>query len=204
MPVNHTVAQGDCLSNIADRFGFLPQTLWSLPDNADLKRTRQDPNVLFPGDVVFVPDKRLRVEARGTDQQHVFKRKGVPAKMRVRLTDDGQPRANVAYQLEIDGVWSTGFSSADGLIEHGIPPGAKRGKLLIGSGTTKDIHEFAFGTVDPISTESGVRGRLKDLGYGGDENLREAVMAFQMKEELEATGEIDAGTRNRLQEKFGQ
>ena len=107
------------------------------------------------------------------------------------------------YQLEIDGQWLSGVTDGDGYLEHPIPPSARKGKLLVGEGPTKDVYELQFGTLDPIETEEGVRGRLTNLGYAG-ENLSEALKAFQQRLGLPVTGEIDAAMRTRLQEEFGQ
>jgi hypothetical protein len=203
MPLRYTVSQGECLSSIADRNGFLPETLWNHPENAPLKTLRKDPNVLNPGDVLFIPDRTPRITDCATDQKHVFKLKGVPAMLRIRLLDGDEPRAGVPYQLEIDGKWVNGSTNGDGVIEQPLPPGAVRGKLLVGEGPSQDVHELKFGTVDPIETDEGVKKRLSDLGYGTD-NMSEALKAFQAKQKLEVSGNIDDATRARLKEIFGQ
>jgi peptidoglycan hydrolase-like protein with peptidoglycan-binding domain len=48
-----------------------------------------------------------------------------------------------------------------------------------------------------------VKKRLSDLGYGTD-NMSEALKAFQAKQKLEVSGNIDDATRARLKEIFGQ
>jgi N-acetylmuramoyl-L-alanine amidase len=87
----HTVRQGDCISSIADKYGFFPDTLWNLPENGELKQRRQDPNVLFSGDEVFVPDKREKTESCATEQRHRFRRKGTPAILRLRIMRPAEP-----------------------------------------------------------------------------------------------------------------
>ncbi|MGC9973362.1 MAG: LysM domain-containing protein [Bryobacteraceae bacterium] len=49
MPV-HVVKQGDCMSSIADQYGFFWETLWNHERNAQLKERRKNPNVLMAGD----------------------------------------------------------------------------------------------------------------------------------------------------------
>src|SRR5690606_17426642 len=52
----HRVAQGECLSTIAHRFGLESwKVLWDHPENAPLRERRKSPHVLLPGDVVAVP-----------------------------------------------------------------------------------------------------------------------------------------------------
>ena len=60
MMPEHMVVAGDCILSIAEENGFQWKTIWNHAANSKLKADRGDPNVLFPGDVVFVPDKRLK------------------------------------------------------------------------------------------------------------------------------------------------
>lgn len=199
----HTVQRGECLSSIAERYGLFWSTIWNHPENVQLKQQRKDPNVLYAGDIVHIPDIRVREDSCATDQKHRFRKKGVPAKLRLRLTDGDQPRPNVPYQLEIDGQWFDGATDGDGYLEHPIPPTAAKGKLTVGEGTTQDVFELEFGALDPVDTEEGVAGRLADLGYGTDD-VEEALRAFQEKYRLPVTGTADEATRQRLREVFGQ
>ena len=56
----HQVEQGECLSSIAYECGFFPDTIWNHPQNAELKRKRNNPNALMLGDIISVPDKRIK------------------------------------------------------------------------------------------------------------------------------------------------
>ena len=85
MPTRCTVQPGDCISSLAESNGLLWEKIWNHPENAQLKRQRKDPNILFPGDVVFLPDPQLRTESKATDQLHKFVLKRVMAKLRIRI-----------------------------------------------------------------------------------------------------------------------
>lgn len=88
---DYTVKQGDCLSSIGDKYGIFWEKIWNHPKNSSLKAKRQDPNVLYPGDVVFVPEKEEREESGATEQKHRFRKKGTPAKLRLRVIEEESP-----------------------------------------------------------------------------------------------------------------
>jgi len=88
MPREHKVRQGECISSIAGKYGHFPETIWNDPANAQLKSKREDePNILYAGDVVVIPDKRLKEESGATDERHRFVKKGVPVQFRLRLME---------------------------------------------------------------------------------------------------------------------
>ena len=159
---NYVVKPGDCLSKIAAAFGFDWQTLWNLPENAELKRQRKDPNVLYPGDQLFVPELRLKELDAATDQVHTYRLKGTPAKVRLRFLEDGEPRAGESYILIIDGAGRSGTLDSEGRLEEPIPPEADSVTIIIA-----DEHPIVLklGSVDPVNTISGVQGRLSNLGF---------------------------------------
>lgn len=204
MPESHTVQAGECLSSIADQHGRFWEDLWNHADNSELKQLRKDPNVLLDGDVVVIPDKEEHQEECASEQKHRFRRKGVPAKIDLRITRDGKPRADLPYVLEIDGIVVKGTTDGDGAVKEDIPPGARAGKLTVGEGDDAEVHELRLGALDPIETDSGVLGRLLDLGYDTTSGLEKAARDFQADETLEVTGTVDDQTREKLKERFGQ
>lgn len=83
MSTNHTIRQGECIESLADRYGFYPETIWKHSDNSELRDLRKDQNILQPGDVVVIPDLTIREESAETEKKHTFRRRGVPAKLRL-------------------------------------------------------------------------------------------------------------------------
>lgn len=209
--IKHVVCQGDCISSIAEQYGFFWETVWNDPDNAELKRLRKDPNVLFPGDVVTVPDIRPREESRATDATHSFVRKGVPAKVKLRLvTLRQEPRPGLSYTAVIDDKIQSGASDGDGYIEFSIKPTAKQIVLTVVDQGREEKYEIPLGYMDPITELGGVRKRLGNLGFDCgpdagslDDNMRAALQAFQVSVNLPCTGELDDATRSKLQEVHG-
>ncbi|PRP98597.1 peptidoglycan-binding protein [Enhygromyxa salina] len=210
MPIKHTVVQGDSISSIGFAHGIHPDTVWNDPDNADLRALRGDPNTLFPGDVVTVPDKRVRTYVGATDERHRFQRKGVPARLRVQFFLDDRPRADEVYTLEINAVEvETGLTDANGAVEVWIPPSARTGRILFHGGA--EAHDLSIGHLDPIDELSGVQGRLRNLGFfhgAVDGELSDALelslQEFQASHGLDAHGLIDDPTRDALVRAYGE
>lgn len=216
MSKEHKVRQGECISSIAYKYGFLPGTLWNLSENAELKELRKDPNVLFPGDEVFVPEKREKSESGATDQRHTFRRKGVPEVLRIRLADaSGEPRQHQAYVLVVEGRMIAGKTNAAGLLKQPIPPNAREGCLKVqvqdeSGEMIEEEYPLHLGNLDPVTEVSGIQSRLANLGFecgpaSGQLNTetREAIRLFQQSAGLPETGEPDDPTREKLKELHG-
>jgi N-acetylmuramoyl-L-alanine amidase len=204
MPREHKVKAGECVSSIAFENGFAPDTLWDHPANADLRARRGSGNVLFPGDVVVVPDLRVKSVEAITARRHVFRRKGVPEKLRVRVARDGEPRARQSYILEIGGERRTGTTDAEGRIDEWIPPDARAARLIFAD----EEFDLELGHLDPVTTDSGLRARLQSLGYLRDRDAEsslviQAIERFQQACHLDVTLEPDDATRDKLVEVHG-
>ena len=204
MAINHEVQQGDCISSISYGYGFFWETVWNHPNNAQLKKARRDPNILAPGDLVFIPDKRLKDERRPTGQMHRFQLKSVPAKLRIQLFEGEEPRANQAYELTVNDRKLTGKTNANGVLTQSIPPDANEGELIIGP--HRERFTLLFGYLNPLGELSGVQARLNNLGYDCgaadgqmNEETENALKAFQARFGLTETGEVDGPTRDKLQ-----
>lgn len=199
-----TVRQGDCLTSIAAQHGFTWAKLWNHPDNADLRQLRKDPNVLYPGDVVMIPDLEERIESGATEARHRFRLKEVPAEFSVRLIDeDGEPLAHLPFEFVI-GVRTidSGQTDGDGKIELPLPPDATEGELTITDGDETWVFPLDFGALDPIDTDDGASQRLQNLSYV-DQDDAKAVELYQHERGLEATGELDDATRRQLESDYG-
>ena len=73
----YVVSQGDFLSSITKSFGFTDwQTIYNDPLNVSLEKKRPNPNVIYSGDVLFIPDKKVKEESKPTDAHHKFQKHG--------------------------------------------------------------------------------------------------------------------------------
>ncbi|MHC4470024.1 MAG: peptidoglycan-binding protein [Planctomycetota bacterium] len=204
----HKVKQGDCISSIAYKYGFFPNTIWNDSKNSELKELRKDPNVLQPGDEVYVRDKEEKEEACASEQKHRFRRKGVPEELSIQFWAAEEPKANEPYALEVEGVFSEGQTGGDGVVAAWIPPDAKKGSIVFHE--AGDEYELILGGLDPVSEISGVQARLKNLDfYEGPVNgtmndqLEQAIRDFQQASDLASTGELDNDTREGIVKAHG-
>lgn len=201
----YIVASGDSIPSIAKDNGFFWKTLWNRPENAELKQLRKDPNLLFPGDEVFIPEKELKEEDKAVDQKHKFKRKGEPLKIKMQLKMLGEPRKNEEYIIDIDGTKTRGTTDGDGKLEHLIPGNSRGGSLSLNGG--KEVIPILLGVLDPVEELSGVQQRLNNLGLKAgaedgqlSDETKSALKDFQERHELPATGEANDETKAKLKE----
>lgn len=204
----YKVKQGDCTSSIACDKGFLWKTLWDHPENAQLKNDRKDPNVLYLGDTVHIPEIEEKEENCNDEQKHRFRLKGRPVKTKMQLLLNDKARSDESYELYVDDeLRKKGKTDAKGFVEASIPPKATKGEIVIRKKANEERYEFYFGTLDPLSTDEGIKGRLLNLGYPVKDDLSSAIKAYQSSyktEGLTETGTADQDTRNHLKGKFGE
>lgn len=202
----HTVQQGEHLPQIVQMYGFSDHVaIFNLPENKPLKDKKRDPHLLYPGDQVFVPEKTLKEEDAPTGKISTFKVKIATVMLRVTLHNElGEPFAQKPYKLTIDGQESEGETDGDGKIEVPIPVSAKGGKVEVEG----HIFPLRIGHLDPLDELSGIRSRLANLGFdlGGETGdlgpkTQGALFWFQKLMGMEATGDLDDATRDKLKEK---
>ena len=202
------VQDGDCMSSIAVDTGFAWQTLWNLPENSDLKARRKNPNVLFPGDRVYIPDLRLKNYSAATDNRYKLRRKSIPSRLKIQCLQYGKPLRNKPYRLTLQGDSRDfrGNTDGDGKINIAISPKAEGGTLIVGDSGKEVRYEISLGTMNPIDTISGIKSRLANLGFyrgiideSEDASFRAAVRGFRAQYQLPAGDKVDDQMKNRLQ-----
>lgn len=213
MPTLHVVKQGECLSSIAHRYGFPDYTkIYNHADNAEFKRARPDPNLIFPGDRLTIPDKVVKTFDCATGQSHRFVVKVAKRKLQLKLLDAaGEPIADIPYTLNVGGQTLEGKTSKEGKIEHDIPIKEQKATLSM-NGTERTL---LIGHLNPLEdTEdagvSGVQSRLKNLGYpvGAVDgkmspSTRAAIQAFQSDHQMTVDGEIGDTLIAKLKKEYG-
>lgn len=215
----HEVKQGEFLSLIARNHGFLDwHVIYDHPRNQEFRKRRPDPNIILPGDRLYIPDKNSKEKSCATTRLHRFKLKP-PHKdiLKLVLKDqtDWQPLANVDCVLIIGGKQIECKTNPNGLLEQEIPPGMDSAELVVEELGLR--WPLKIGHLDPAHDQvddrhivSGIQARLNNLGFpcGAVDNVlgaktKAALKRFQravLKRE-NPDGELDAQTRQALCEK---
>lgn len=198
----YTMTPGDALAPVAAKHGHLWQTIWNRAENAELKELRKDPNILFEGDKIFIPDVNQKQVTVSTGARHCFRVKQRYVDLRVRLIGFEGARKHEAYRLEAGGVTREGKTDGDGMMVEQIPVSARSAQLFIGEDAAP--YHIELGALDPLSEVRGRQQQLSNLGYrcpeSGklDEPTRRAIEDFQADSGLEETGEFDEPTLSAL------
>jgi hypothetical protein len=216
MATYHTVDQGECLDSIAKKYGFTDyRTIYNHAKNALFKQERPNPNIIYPGDSLFIPDKEERIESRPTDQRHPFQLTNPHVLLRLILKDkQGQPFANKRVSIIVEGQSFEGNTDASGLLEQKISSDARAGELSLWLDESAPDGVFSWnlriGCLDPVEKMTGIQARLNNLGYesGPIDGIQgpittRAVKEFQKENELKVDGIPGPLTQGKLKELHG-
>lgn len=217
----HKVSQGEWMTKIAARYGIVnwKQVIWQHPENAKLALCR-DPNILFPGDRVFIPAPKQKELECGTDQSHSFVLETEHDEFRLTVKDaDDKPIRDESYVLQIGNQVFKGTTDGDGGINASnvLPFGSSHDGSIefprlcivipITVGSLNPHQEGSEPSYD--DGVSGIKMRLYNLGFNpgdmdsdDDEEFRQAVEMFQIIEMGRSpdavNGQLDDDTRKTI------
>jgi hypothetical protein len=226
----HKVKQGEHLTSIASMYGFRDfLTIWLHPDNSDLRRQRRNPNLLFPGDEVSIPEKQQKSEPVVTDKVHRFQIEGQKKLLLQIIVQDmnATTRKDTFYFLRVHEDVFAHNTDANGMTKDQIDAPDRDGELLLDD--SRLLFRLKIGHLNPLieSPEkvadekdrreaiAGWQDRLNNLGYfagytpTNDRQLRWAIEEFQCEhgwnpvKGKKPTGKTDGETRDKLEEVYG-
>lgn len=206
----YVVRQGDHLSLLALRRGFAVNGVWDHPQNAALKALRKSPNILAPGDIVYLPDpspvewKPVRVGATNR-----FTASLPVAQLAVTFSVAGKPLAGaacIAHGLAAPNGFTTDGS---GKLSLTVPLTVQ--SLLIEFPSVPLVRRLRVGHLDPAREPSGAAQRLRALGYltprteapPDSPGFAAAVSEFQRAQGVAVTGTLDDATTQALEQAHG-
>jgi hypothetical protein len=158
------IRQGDYLAKLADQLGFDADAVWGDDSNAQLRLLRPNPNILFAGDVLYVPDPAKAPPAQsltpGSTNSFVT---NAPAMVSVSITFTDPGLASQAYTVpELPQL--TGLTTdANGLATLEVP--VSQDSFTIAFATAGVSLLYQMGHLDPINSLSGIFQRLQHLGF---------------------------------------
>ncbi len=160
----YVICKGDYLLKLAHQFGFDADTVWNDPSNAALTQLRPDPNILFAGDVLYIPDQlgksvpSFSVEPGSTNNFVTV----VPT-VTVTLTfSDSRCASQACTVAELPEL--TGLTTdSTGLLNLTLPVSIDT--YTINFTDAGLSFPCGLGLLDPITTLSGIVQRLQNLGY---------------------------------------
>ncbi|MCC7374822.1 MAG: LysM peptidoglycan-binding domain-containing protein [Verrucomicrobiales bacterium] len=204
----YTVLQGDHIEKIAAKHRLTFKKIWDHAQNSELRALRKNPNVLQPGDRLFLPDATLRVEDASTNARHRFQAKLPKLWLRLDLKKFFSQNLTVDHcRIYVDSDWHELPIPENGIIEVRIPPKLDEAILEI-----RDLtYIIKIGELDPVERPLGQIERLRNLGYyvgtNGDTALevclKGAVWRFQSDYGLKPTGHCDEVTQGKLLQVHG-
>jgi hypothetical protein len=163
----YVIRDGDYLAQLASKFGFDADTVWNDPSNADLQKLRPNPNILFAGDVLQIPDPPSQAPA-GTSltpgSSNSFVSDAPTVSLSVTLAaQDASAYASRAYTIqELDQL--TGLQTdGSGVLTFQAP--VTLGVATVVFTDTGESWALSIGQLDPINTLSGIFQRLQNLGF---------------------------------------
>lgn len=218
--MNHTVRQGEHLARIALAHGFANyDSIWNHPLNAELKVKRKNPNTLFPGDNLFLPEAEQKTVNKSTDQEHLFVKHATALKLRLKLSAAlDEVFAETLCQLNIGAQTTNLKTDANGELTKYIEAATEKAILLVNRELRRQTKVITLtfeiplliGHLDPVEELSGQRARLLNLGYYRDTSPDEieaefvsAVEEFQCDQGLAVDGVCGAKTQAKLREIHG-
>jgi hypothetical protein len=220
MSKKHVVCQGEHLAGIAGQYGLHDfRIIWNHPDNAELKKKRLDPGVLYPGDIVSIPDLETGTYDRATEQRHSFvlSRTGLTLCLKLERALY-QPIGDTPCELSLEQGRFDLVTDPDGTLSHPISDSANQAALLVKENINVNGDPVLFetgmniriGHLDPVEEASGQVARLSNLGYYrasidkiDNDELVSAIEEFQCDNGLPLTGVCDGVTQAKLREVHG-
>lgn len=209
--IPYVIRQGDYLRKLAFTKGFDADEVWAAPENAELKASRPNPDILCPGDILYVPEPKAEPLPLNVGGESTYTGDVPTVTVRIIFVEGSSPLANELFA--VDGLPEpfSGTTTDDGCVMFEAPITLREASIVLPNRNL--VYPVKIGDLDPSDEQSGVATRLAHLGCYGwfaemegdfDEDLHKlAVATFQEMIGSESTGECDDKTLSALDEKHG-
>jgi len=207
----HTIKRGETIIQLANQNGFRAwEPIWMHENNASLRSERENPHVLAPGDVLFIPAMVPLDHSCETNLKHTFRVPSLTQYLQQTLLDPNHvPMPGLRYELTAGGRTFPGRTGSDGSLKEEIPLSVKTAELKVwmldGDEDSAVQWKLDIGHLEPVDTTYGLKARLNNLGYDCgevndqfDDKTKGALLIFQADKGLPTTGELDQATQDML------
>lgn len=169
----HTVKQGESLSSIAKIYDFNQiNTIYKHPLNDAFRSKRSNPEEIFPGDEIYIPEKEIKSEGIMTQMDNVITIKSEKRYLNLVLYDffdNGVALANCPYQLKTSKKVHEGYFDGEGKLSVEISKKETQAELRfeVEDRTGVSVYNWTLDIahLDPVETPSGIAQRLENIGY---------------------------------------
>ena len=207
----YVVQQGDTLARIAKANGIgLAKDIYNHPANAKFRRKRPNPNIMYPGDQIVMPEPSDEPFRLRMNTVHEFYKGPEKEKLVLKLIGMANKRA----------ILTAGGSSIDkkvdenGHLQVEVDTDVNEAELKIfldeNSSQPTYIYPLKLAHLDPIDTVAGVQGRCNNLGFDCGvvdgvmgEKTKSGISAFQQHHKLTVDGIAGPETQAKLEEIYG-
>jgi N-acetylmuramoyl-L-alanine amidase len=173
-PNIHVVEPGDRLSRIAFIHGHASvAAIWDAPENQALRARRKNPEILMPGDRVFLPPTTAEAHAAPEQSETRLEHVEIPSELRVKLVFDGEPivpRGKVWVRIDTDpyspkAPYESEVTLAGGAARFHVDPRVTEVTLI--SEDPAFSLRLLVGHLQPVDEPTGVglEQRLSNLGF---------------------------------------
>jgi hypothetical protein len=177
----YVVRAGDYLRRIAFNLGFDADEVWNDPANADLRSLRPNPDILLPGDLLYVPDDGPPPKPHDlvTGSTNTFQAPDPPmTSFSVQFVGgpESKPVAGKAYVIQEMSDQSGLSTDGEGIAKFKVPV-TMDSITVVFADPDVGTYVIAIGGMDPIDTLAGANKRLQNLGFvdrGAVESVAEA------------------------------
>ncbi|BCD99506.1 PGRP and LysM peptidoglycan-binding domain-containing protein [Marinagarivorans cellulosilyticus] len=217
MPTTHTVAQGETLTRIARQYKYSSASaLYDHPDNEAFRALRDDPNVIYPGDEITIPDITPKKTSARSGNTHIFCLKREIEVVKIKMQDrSGNPLTGCRVVMDVGSAKIDQIIDDSGMVEVPLVNGDESGGTLDiytdpDSDTPAQSFELELAVLDPVETLSGVQARCNALGHdcGVADGImgsktRAGVKSFQAQYGLDVDAVPGPMTKAKLKEVYG-
>ena len=217
MPTTHTIAQGETLTRIAQRYKLSSwKTLYDHPDNAAFRKLRPNPNIIFPGDTITVPDVVAKKMSASAGKSHVFCLKKEVEIFKIKISNSaGKAWDGKRVVVTLGANTIDTLITPEGMLEIPLTQGDEsEAKIDIymddPNGAPSHTFNVELAHLDPVEELSGVQARCNLLGHdcGVADGImgsktRAGVKSFQSQYGLQVDGEPGPLTKAKLKEVYG-